>query len=219
MKLEIISKEKAQELGQKWYFTGTSCKNNHIDKRYVNTGICYGCKRKQNIKCNHNNPETLKAISRRSYENNIEKKTKYSKDWVEKNRKRSNNIKKAYKERNRKEYLEYCRAYMKRKRLDPSYRISKNLSKAIWASLKGKKEGKTWLSFVDFTIEDLIKYIEPKFKAGMTWENYGPYWHIDHIKPLSWFDLDTQFKEAWDLNNLQPLEAYLNLSKNNRYEG
>lgn len=38
------SKETAQKLGQKWYFTNTPCKNNHIDRRYVNTGICYACK-------------------------------------------------------------------------------------------------------------------------------------------------------------------------------
>lgn len=53
----------------------------------------------------------------------------------------------------------------------------------------------------------------------MTWNNYGPYWHLDHIRPLSWFNLETEFMEAWSLNNLQPLEAKLNLSKNNRYEG
>lgn len=53
----------------------------------------------------------------------------------------------------------------------------------------------------------------------MTWDNYGKYWHLDHIKPLSWFDLETEFKDAWHLSNLQPLEATENLSKNNRYIG
>jgi 5-methylcytosine-specific restriction endonuclease McrA len=53
----------------------------------------------------------------------------------------------------------------------------------------------------------------------MTWENYGIYWHIDHIKPLSWFNLETEFKDAWALSNLQPLEATKNLSKGNRYIG
>jgi len=50
----------------------------------------------------------------------------------------------------------------------------------------------------------------------MTWENYGEFWHVDHVKPLSWCDT---IEEAWDINNLQPLKATENLSKNNRYIG
>jgi hypothetical protein len=50
----------------------------------------------------------------------------------------------------------------------------------------------------------------------MTWENWSVNgWHIDHIKPLSSFDLtDTeQLKEACSYNNLQPLWAKDNLKK------
>ncbi len=35
----------------------------------------------------------------------------------------------------------------------------------------------------------------------------------------SWFDLKTEFEKAWDLENLQPLGASINLSKCNRYAG
>lgn len=56
----------------------------------------------------------------------------------------------------------------------------------------------------------------------MSWENYGE-WHIDHVTPLSWFQYksvtDEGFSAAWALNNLQPLWAEDNLSKNNRYVG
>ena len=97
--------------------------------------------------------------------------------------------------------------------------MSKNVSKAIWQCLNGSKGGKNWLSFVEFTIEELTTHLESKFKEGMTWENYGKYEHIDHIKPLSWFNLEIEFKDAWCLKNLQPLEASLNLRKNNKYEG
>lgn len=46
----LISKQTAKELNQKWFFTGKPCKNGHIDKRYVNTGVCYACKRNLNKK-------------------------------------------------------------------------------------------------------------------------------------------------------------------------
>ena len=52
----------------------------------------------------------------------------------------------------------------------------------------------------------------------MTWDNYGPYWHLDHRIPRSWFN-DSQFNECWKLDNLQPKVATENLIKGNRYIG
>jgi hypothetical protein len=53
----------------------------------------------------------------------------------------------------------------------------------------------------------------------MSWENYGK-WHIDHITPLSSFDIqnynDENFKKCWSLENLQPLWAEDNLKKSNK---
>lgn len=74
--------------------------------------------------------------------------------------------------------------------------------------------------YVDYTVADFRTHIEKKFKAGMTWYNYGQ-WHIDHIKPLysfEFYDKDGkedigQIKAANSLNNLQPLWAAENLSK------
>jgi hypothetical protein len=217
--LEKISKEDAKILKQKWYFTGLECSNGHLDKRYTNTGICYGCKRSQNNRSNAKNPETLKVISSRTYQKNKESKLEQSKRWAQRNREKSNAIKSKWKQVHREQHLEQAKKYSKNQRKDPFKRISKNMSKAIWQSLKGKKGGSHWLSFVDFTIEELTIHLESKFKEGMTWENYGKYWHVDHIRPLSWFNLELEFKDAWCLGNLQPLEAVLNLRKNNRYEG
>ena len=56
----------------------------------------------------------------------------------------------------------------------------------------------------------------------MNWENYGSYWHIDHIKPKSLFIFesleDEEFKQCWSLNNLRPLEAKENIRKGNRFK-
>lgn len=64
--------------------------------------------------------------------------------------------------------------------------------------------------------DHLKTHLESQFKPGMTWENYGSAWHVDHIVPLAHFDLtDTiQREAAANWKNLQPLFAVDNLRKN-----
>jgi hypothetical protein len=55
-----------------------------------------------------------------------------------------------------------------------------------------------------------MAHLESKFLPGMTWENRGVkpgQWSIDHIKPLSAFNLTDrmQLLEACHYTNLQPL--------------
>jgi len=48
----------------------------------------------------------------------------------------------------------------------------------------------------------------------MSWDNYGE-WHLDHVQPLSSFDLTDRvdFLEACNWLNIQPLWAEDNLKK------
>lgn len=66
----------------------------------------------------------------------------------------------------------------------------------------------------------LQKHIEAQFKEGMSWENYGlKTWHIDHIKPISLFNLnnDNELIACFNYQNLQPLWASENIQKRNKY--
>ena len=67
------------------------------------------------------------------------------------------------------------------------------------------------------SILELRCYLENKFCSGMSWTNWGA-WHIDHIIPLSSFDLTDreQFLRACHYTNLQPLWAVDNLKKHNK---
>lgn len=215
----LISREEAAKINQKWFFTGIPCKNGHIDKRYVNTGICYECKRNLNKVHYDRYPEVIAAINSKSYYKHPEKRKQNSQTWAENNREKSNSIKRKYRQTHKELVNASSREYQNNCRKDPFVRLSKNLSKSIWECLKECKNNQRWLQFVTFTFPELTRHLEKQFIDGMTWDNYGSYWHIDHVKPLSWFNLETEFKLAWALENLQPLKAFENLSKNNRYEG
>ena len=82
----------------------------------------------------------------------------------------------------------------------------------------GKSKSKKTFEYFGYSPKEYVNNITLKLKKGMTLDNYG-LWHVDHIKPLSLFDLtkDEEIKKAWAFNNLQCLWANENISKGNRY--
>lgn len=210
------TKEEAIITGSVCYYTGVPCKNGHDERRYTNTGICYGCKRRRNKVDTLNHPERISRTQKRTYQKHKATRLQDSQRWAQKNRTKSNAIKKSYKIRHREKYLKYCREYAKRIRRDPLKRLSKNTSKLVWDSLKHKKGGRHWEKIVGFSLEALMNHLESQFAPEMNWDNYCTYWELDHIKPLN---LCRSFEEAWKLENLQPLKISVNRAKRDRYIG
>jgi len=105
-----------------------------------------------------------------------------------------------------------------------NYRISCNLRTRLSGAVKNNQKNGSAVKDLGCSIEKLKQYLEKQFYPNketgeqMTWENYGLYgWHIDHIMPLSGFDLTNrkQFLKACHYTNLQPLWAKENLKKYN----
>ena len=100
------------------------------------------------------------------------------------------------------------------------HKLSRNISRRMRSSLNGATKSKSWELLVDFSYEQLKEHLEELFTSGMCWDNYGE-WHIDHIRPLSSFNIQSddcvEFKECWSLSNLQPLWAADNLKKGNKF--
>jgi hypothetical protein len=96
-------------------------------------------------------------------------------------------------------------------------RAMRNAVKRITRIAKVKKEGRT-IEFIGCTMLHARKHIEKQFKKGMHWNNHGTVWHIDHIVPLSKFDLTDamQRKRANHFTNLQPLYAHENMKKRDK---
>jgi hypothetical protein len=101
----------------------------------------------------------------------------------------------------------------------PMERLNRNISGSLRKALKGNKNRKRWETLVGYTLKDLMDHLEKQFTEGMIWDNYGE-WHIDHIRPICSFDFtepeDEDFKECWELSNLQPLWAKENLEKGSK---
>ena len=115
-------------------------------------------------------------------------------------------------------------AYEKnRKANDPAYKLRKNFSTRIYIALKGNKNNFSILDYIPYTMEELKLHLESQFDDKMTWDNYGNYWHIDHIVPQSRLlytsMTDDNFKKCWALSNLRPLEALENIRKSNKIIG
>lgn len=94
-------------------------------------------------------------------------------------------------------------------------RVSSRINKA----LKNNKVISS-IEYLGCTIQTFKNYLENKFVEGMTWDNYGLVWHIDHIIPVLYNNptIDDIIKRLHYLNT-QPLWAKENISKGNRYIG
>lgn len=100
---------------------------------------------------------------------------------------------------------------------DICFKLRKNVSRAVNRALKihGFSKSNTINKYLDWNIEELKKHLEKQFNKEMNWDNYGIYWHIDHIVPQSCLPYtnmsDDNFKKCWSLDNLRPLEAKQNM--------
>lgn len=166
----------------------------------------------------------------------LKKRQKYYNTPEVKEKLRLRRLSPEYKEKNKKRYLiikndpikyKKLRKYLNdweknKKQNDLNFRIKKIMSSRIREALKNQnvlKDERTINLLGTNNIQKVRKHIEKQFLSGMSWSNHGVWgWHIDHIIPLSSFNLrkKEEQKKAFNYKNLQPLWAEDNLSKGNK---
>ena len=196
-----------------------------IRKNRPNNGYSPSCK------------ECEKLFSRQYYNSHLKQVLDYAKKYRTSNPEqiKDNNIKnhkkrmndpvmkayfyegiRKYRINNRDKVLESKKKHFEKYKREPAYRLNRSMSGGMCMSLKQNKKGRHWESLINYTLKDLIEYLESLFKDGMSWDNYGK-WHVDHIIPKSVWKFknseDSEFKQCWALANLQPLWARDNLIK------
>jgi hypothetical protein len=165
------------------------------------------------IKWAKENPEKEKSYRRKWAINNPDKNSK----WSILNPEKRKTIKKDWEERNpdyRKEYIS------NRTKIDIEFRIGIQMRSRLNKAIKGNFKSGSAVRDLGCSVEYLKAYLEGQFEPGMSWKNWSlKGWHIDHIRPLSSFDLTDreQFLQAIHYTNLQPMWAEENLKKGKKY--
>ena len=173
----------------------------------------------RNKKWREDHAEQVRARFFKNYHDDVDAARAYSRQWKA-------NHKESVREIQRR-WAEAHPDYHKEKRkIDINYRLSSTLRSRLYSALRGQAKGGSAVRDLGCSIPEFKTYLEARFypnpKTGeaMTWENWTlDGWHIDHIKPLSAFDLTDrlQFLQAAHHTNLQPLWAQENLSKGPRH--
>lgn len=167
------------------------------------------------------NKEKLKALNKEYRLKNLEGIKTKQRLYGEKRRPIKRLYDKEYYLKNKSKRILYQKYYYKKaiRQNNVQFRLRRNLRTKLRQYIKSKNETIHALELVGCSIEYLKSYIEKQFQPGMVWENWSYYgWHIDHIIPLSKFNLtdSKQIKEAFHYTNLQPLWAKENMSKGGR---
>jgi hypothetical protein len=97
---------------------------------------------------------------------------------------------------------------------EPLDKFKRSIRSRIYLSLAKNKHT---IEYLGCSATEYLKWILTN-NDGYTLENRGSIWHIDHVIPLSKFNLDDEEEQliAFNWRNTMPLDAKENLSKNNK---
>lgn len=173
---------------------------------------------------------------------NREEKREYGRKWKQENRERCKETRNNWRKKNKEKWNECCRIYVsknkeklaeygksrseyinkyliERRKNNIQFRLSGNLRSRFGECIRKNYKNGSSIQDLGCNLQDFIKYIENKWLISMTWENYGKFgWHLDHIIPLSSFDLTNrkELLKACHYTNYQPLWAADNIRKSNK---
>lgn len=183
---------------RKQYYLKNKEKRAKLDKEYYEKnkskrqqqGIQYYKENREEILEKKQNDISRKEYAKTYYQNNKEQRLEYSKTYFSQNKEQHYQLKKVKKQK------------------DINFRLHENLRSRLSNALKGRVKNTT-IEELGCSIEEFKLHLEKQFNENMNWENYGIYWEIDHIQPLS-------KGGSFHYTNTQPMHFSENRSKGNR---
>ena len=149
---------------------------------------------------------------------NKEKVSEYNKNYKLQHKKEISEYNKQYNIDNRNQIQKRHTKYLKdRRKTDLSYKMAIVLRNRVKSLLKGEKRKKT-LELLGCDLQFFLNWLSYQFSEGMTMENHGSVWHIDHVIPCAKFDLKSinEQKKCFHWSNMQPMFSSENLSKKDK---
>lgn len=210
-----------------------SLENNRKKKSDYCSRRCYQIDHKESIieaikKYNIKHPGRVKKISDLWYQNNKEKhkaaanrrrieNPKYMNRWHELNPGYAREYLKEWHNKNPEYMFNYDKNPVNRERSNKlgrlryknnlNYKIAKILRARILDAInRGHKSAHT-MELIGCSIEYFVHHIESLWMDGMSWENHGTEWEIDHINQINWFDLNDEKQQfiCFNYENQRPL--------------
>lgn len=101
---------------------------------------------------------------------------------------------------------------------EPIEKFKRYVRTRIYNCLKRHK-AKSSIEYLGTSTNGYLDWIM-NYNSKYNLYNYGPIWHIDHVIPLSHFDMSNEKHQllAFNWRNTMPLSATENLKKNNRID-
>lgn len=163
------------------------------------------------------NPDRARASVRAWRKNNKDRQAELSRRWAEQNSERRKEQWMRHYIRTKPEVLEKLAKRWRSLSPDSDQRVYHRVFVRIAEALPvGVEMAGTVEELIGCTIPEFRSHIEQQFRDGIGWGVDG--WHIDHILPVSFFDLSNpdQQRKCFHFSNTRPLSAFENISNGNR---
>lgn len=179
-----------------------------VEKLAPRSTKCQPCQNEYLKEWKSKNKDKVKKYSKKSYKKDKANHLKRMKEWRDSNPDYMKKYGKQYFQDTREVRYQY---YKNKRENDIEFRITQNLRTRIWNAFSEYQYSKkdTTLKHLGCPISDFVVYLEKQFDKNMSWGNYGTYWEIDHIIPLS-------KGGTFHYTNTQPLTISENRTKKNK---
>lgn len=186
---------------------------------------CKKCRSERESQRRQDNKEQFKEKDKAYYKKCKDAILARNKNYRDKNRLTIIEQKKSYYNKNKEAILQYHQnnkharntKLKLKKKTHVEFRIVLSLRSRLPTYIRKYKCSST-IKLLECTKNQLTSWIKYQFSKDMTWDNYGVYWHIDHVVPISFFDMikPEEQKLCHHWTNLRPLCKNENYRKSNK---
>lgn len=163
--------------------------------------------------------ECQKRMSRDWKARNRDKTNEYSRQWKLANQDKVSVYNSNYNLQNRENIQLRSSAYhTSRAKIDPSFKLAKSLRNRYRKVLKDGRLDDSSMILLGCSIDAFRTWLQYRFDEVMTFENYGPIWHLDHVVPVCKFNLtdENEVRKCFHWSNFQPLHSFENQKKSGK---